>query len=163
MAASVTVRRDFGDLRSLLPQGHDLMREIGDVVTDRIRRRTEQEQGYQGEVFPPLSAGYARAKGKAIGSTRADLSVSGRMLNDMGPVAATDTSVTISFRSQGGRSARGQTFIQRSRAVGAADKAFFHVTGNHGIVRDFFGLSDDDETAVLALVERAVERGLDRI
>jgi hypothetical protein len=35
---SVTVTRDFGDLRSLLPSGRTLMQEIGDFVTNRIRR-----------------------------------------------------------------------------------------------------------------------------
>jgi hypothetical protein len=49
-----------------------------------MRRRTEQEQGYDGQTLPGALAGYAKQKAKALGNTRADLTVSGRMLNDMG-------------------------------------------------------------------------------
>lgn len=153
---SVKVTRNFGDLRELLPSGPKLMQEVGDYVVRRIRARTEQAQGYQGDSFAPLSPGYAKQKAAALGHTRPDLTVSGRMLNDMGVVAVTDTSAEISFRSQGGGSGRG-TFIQRSRSMGAADKAFFHVKGNHGIVRDFFGVSDEDEALILTFIE--VETG----
>jgi hypothetical protein len=75
------------------------------------------------------------------------------MLNDMQVTAVTDTSVEIGFASQGGSPGKGGTFIQRSRAVGAADKAFFHTTGNHGIVRDFFGVSDEDEDLIVAFID----------
>jgi hypothetical protein len=154
---SVTVTRAFGDLRELLPSGKTLMQEVGDFAVARIRRRTEQAQGYQGDAFRPLSPRYAEQKIQALGNARPDLTVSGRMLNDMGVVAVTDTSAEISFRSQGGSSGRG-TFIQRSRSVGAADKAFFHVTGNRGVIRDFFGLSDEDEELILARVAEDTER-----
>ena len=158
----ITVTRGFGDLRSLLPTGRSLMQEIGDLLTRRIYSRTQQGLDYQGGAFAPLSPGYAKAKQKALGNSRADLTVSGRMLNDMGPVAVTDDSVEISFRSQGGGSSRG-TFIQRSRSVGAADKAFFHVEGNHGIVRDFFGLSEEDEALVVDVLERDTERRMTQL
>lgn len=154
---SVTVTRNFGDLRDLLPGGKGLMQEIGDFATARIRRRTEQQQGYDGSSFRPLSLGYAKQKTKALGNARADLTVSGRMLNDMGTVGVTESTVEISFRSQGAGSTKG-TFIQRSRSMGAADKAFFHVTGNRGVVRDFFGLSDEDEELIAQVVERDIER-----
>jgi hypothetical protein len=80
------------------------------------------------------------------------------MLNDMGVVAVTERSCEISFRSQGGGGVKGGTFIQRSRALGAADKAFFHVEGNHGIVRDFFGLTDEDEELIAGYLDRDLER-----
>lgn len=154
---SVRVSRNFGDLRDLLPASLSLMQEVGDFATRRIRSRTEQMQGYQGDRFPPLSKGYAERKQKALGHTRPDLNVSGRMLNDMGVVAATDTRCEISFRSQGGGSSTG-TFIQRSRSMGAADKAFFHVSGNRGVIRDFFGLSNEDEVLILGFLDRDAER-----
>lgn len=151
--ATVRVSRAFGDLRSVMPETKDLMREIGDFLIRRIRTRTEQERGWDGATFQALSPGYAAQKAKALGHQRADLTVSGRMLNDMSVVAVTDTSLEIGFISQGGSPGRGGTFIQRSRAVGAADKAFFHTTGNHGVIRDFFGISDEDEELIVAFVE----------
>lgn len=160
--AGITVTRNFGDLRKLLPVGEGLMREIGDFATNRIRRRTEQGIDQHERPFVPLSSGYAKQKAKALGHSRADLTVSGRMLNDMGVVAATDRAVEISFRSQGGR-ATGHTFIQRSRAVGAADKAFYAVEGSHGIVRDFFGLTDDDETRILDVLSEHLGRKIDAL
>lgn len=162
LMSRVTVSRNFGDLRDLLPKGVSLMQEIGDFATNRIRERTEKGIDQEGRAFRPLSQGYAKRKQQALGHSRADLTVSGRMLNDMGPVAATETSVEISFRSQGGR-ATGGTFIQRSRAVGAADKAFYHVEGNHGVVRDFFGLTDADEDRILEVLERELDRKIDAL
>lgn len=160
---SVTVTRDFGDLRELLPGGESLMQEIGDFAVQQIRTRTESGVDHHGIAFVPLSAAYAKQKQKAVGHSRADLTVSGRMLNDMGVVAVTERSCEISFRSQGGGGGRGGTFIQRSRAMGAADKAFFHVEGNHGIVRDFFDLSEEDEARILDFIETDVERRLDAL
>lgn len=159
---SVTVTRGFGDLRNILPAGPTLMQEIGDFVVRRIRSRTEQAVSVDGTAFAPLSKGYAKAKQKALGHTRPDLTVSGRMLNDMGVVAVTETAAEISFRSQGGGSGKG-TFIQRSRSVGAADKAFFHVEGNHGIRRDFFGVSDEDEALILGFIDADAERRIARL
>lgn len=158
----VTVTRNFGPLREVLPSSESLMREIGDYLVSQIRKRTEQQVDHEGRAFTPLSAGYAKQKVKALGHSRADLQISGRMLNDMGVVAVTDTSVEISFRSQGG-TATGSTFIQRSRSVGAADKAFFHVEGNHGVVRDFFGISEDDEDQVLEFADEALGRKIDAL
>ena len=158
----VVVTRNFGDLRELLPGGEGLMRDIADFAVSQIRKRTEQGVDVEGAAFTPLSAGYAKQKQKALGHSRADLTVSGRMLNDMGPVAITERSAEISFTSQGGK-ASGGTFIQRSRSVGAADKAFFHVEGNHGVVRDFFGLSEEDEERIVEFAEADVDRRIDRL
>lgn len=158
----VTVTRSFGPLRDVLPEGAGLMREVGDFATRRIRTRTERGIDKNNAPFTPLSDGYAKQKQKELGHSRADLTVSGRMLNDMGVVAVTEKSVEISFRSQGG-TAQGSTLIQRSRAVGAADKAFFHVEGNHGVIRDFFGLSDEDEELIAKRVEEELGRRIDAL
>lgn len=158
----VTVTRDFGPLRDVLPGGTGLMREIGDFAVAQIRRRTERSVDATGASFQPLSEGYAKQKQKHLGHRRPDLQVSGRMLNDMGVVAVTERRAEISFRSQGG-TATGRTFIQRSRSVGAADKAFYHVTGNRGVVRDFFALSDEDETAIYEFAGRDVDRRVDEL
>jgi hypothetical protein len=85
------------------------------------------------------------------------------MLNDMHVLATTDTSIEIGFISQGGSPGKGGTFIQRSRAVGAADKAFFHTTGNHGVIRDFFGISDEDEERIVAFIDDEAARRIARL
>lgn len=158
----VTVTRNFGPLKDALPVGEGLMREIADFIVQRIRTRTERSVDQFGIPFTPLSEGYAKQKQKALGHSRADLQVSGRMLNDMGPVAVTERSCEISFLSQGGGGGGG-TFIQRSRSLGAADKAFFHVEGNHGVIRDFFGISDEDEEQIVTFLEAEADRRIDSL
>lgn len=136
----------------------ELMRDIGDLALRRIRTRTENQTAVDGSPFQPLSPDYAALKQRELGHQRADLQVSGRMLNDMSVVAATQTSVTLGFRSQGGGGGGG-TFIQRSRALGAADKAFFHNEGGR-VLRPFFELNDEDEAAIAEAVDRHLARVL---
>jgi hypothetical protein len=155
---SIKITRTFGDLKGILPEGVGIMREIGDFLVRKIRTRTEAETDYRGHRWHGLSPGYAEQKRAALGHTRADLTVSGRMLNDMQVVAADENSCEISFISQGGGGGGG-TFIQRSRSLGAADKATFHV--NSG--RDFFGVSEDDERDVVAILERKLQENLDKL
>lgn len=132
-----------------------LMREIGDLLTRRIRERTQRGLSSQGTPFAPLSARYAAAKRKALGHARADLTVSGRMLNDMGPTAVTERSVTIAFRSSG-PGTTGGTFIQRSRSMGAQDKAFYHQEAGR-VLRPFFDVTDEDEDVIGEAVERYLD------
>jgi hypothetical protein len=155
---SIKITRNFGDLRTVLPEGQGIMREIGDLIIRHIRTDTEAETDYKGHKWPALSAQYAEQKRAALGHTRADLTVSGRMLNDMQVVAVTDTSVEISFISQGGGGGGG-TFIQRSRSLGAADKANFHV--NSG--RDFFGVSQTAEQHAVDFLENELQKNLDKL
>lgn len=124
------------------------MREVGDFAIRLIRTRTERGQSVTGQPFTPLSEGYAKVKRAELGTDAADLTVSGRMLNDMAVVETRPGRVTLGFRSEGGRAPRGsQTLIQRSRAVGAQDKAFWHHVAGAGqarVRRPFFALSDSD-------------------
>jgi phage gpG-like protein len=155
MAVTYTISgENFGDIKL---SNRELMRELGSLAVSRIRRRTESGRGVDGTSFRPLSQGYAKQKQEALGHSRADLTVSGRMLNDMQPTEVTERSVSIGFVSTGS-GVSGGTFIQRSRSVGAADKAFYHQEGGR-VVRPFFGLSSDDETAL----EQAVERYLEKV
>jgi hypothetical protein len=158
----ITATRTFGDLTQVVPQGDSLMKEVGDLAVRMILDRTRKGLDKHGAAFAPLSEGYAKQKQKALGHSRADLTVSGRLLNDMQVVAVTEQSTEISFISQGG-SATGNTFIQRSRSVGAADKAFYAVEGSHGIVRDFFGLTDEEEERLLDAVAKDLERRIDAL
>ena len=150
--------------------GKELMKEIGLLAERLIRTRTEQMTDVHGAPFEPLSAAYAEQKAAAGLPAQPDLTVSGRMLNDMGITEVADRSVTIGFASAGGVAPRfgrqkgrtgASTFIQRSRAVGAADKAFFHTetgAGRTQVKREFFGLSSDDEEQLEGALDRFIER-----
>lgn len=87
----------------------------------------------------------------------------------------TEGRVTIGFISAGGsvprlgRSRRGKgkrgssaaTFIQRSRAIGAADKAFWHTESGAGksrVKRQFFALNASDEAAIVEAIEKHFDK-----
>jgi hypothetical protein len=148
---SVTVRvsKDFGPLTLELTEQD--MRDAGDLLVRRIRTRTEGGTDVRGAAFRDYSPGYEAAKRAALGHARVDLTVSGRMLNDMQVTSVTNKTATISFVSQGGGSVGG-TFIQRSRAMGAADKA-----GYNNPTREFFGASEEDEQAVVDALDRVLQ------
>ncbi len=152
MGATVRVTRDFGDLSHLIELTSQDMHDAGDLLVRRIRTRTEGGHDVDGNAFRDYSPGYAAAKRGALGHSRVDLTVSGRMLNDMQVTDATATSATITFISQGGGSVGG-TFIQRSRSMGAADKAAFNDPSRH-----FFAASDEDERVVVEAVRQALEK-----
>lgn len=145
-----------------------LMTEVGDLALSLIRRHTAAGKDMHGAPFAPLSPGYATQKQQELGNSRADLTVSGRMLNEMGRIKVTDKTVTIGFAGGGTGSggARGGTFIQRSRSVAGADKALFHHVSGAGkskVKRQFFGLSaaekDRIRAAVQAHLSKAVKGG----
>ena len=143
--------KKFGDLQITTTA---LMREIGEGLLLRIRDRTKKGIGADGRAFRPLSPLYAAQKQKALGHSRPDLMVSGRMLQDM-ILSPGPSSLTISFLSGGGR-ATGRTLIQRSRSVGAADKAFWHNISGAGrarILRPFFDLNPADEQFVVNRID----------
>jgi hypothetical protein len=140
--------------------GVEVMRELGTLAVTLILDRTRAGRDAEGMAFAPLSAGYAKAKAQAGLTPVADLTVSGGMLEGMRVTAVDDLSATIGFVSQGGGAARGATFIQRSRAVGAAEKAGFHCVDGAGrskVKRDFFGLTDAEADALQAAAQRALE------
>lgn len=133
--------------------GPALMREVGDLALSLIRQRTEAGVDVNLSPFRPLSEGYAKAKQAELGHSRADLVVSGRMLNEMVKTAVGDRSVTLGFLggSVGGSSASGRTLIQRSRAVPGGDKALFHMEGR--VPRKFFGLNEVDRALITERVK----------
>ncbi len=142
----VKVSRDFGPLEIALTEQD--MRDVGEFATRLIRTRTEAGTDAQGSAFAAYSPGYAARKRAELGHAKVDLTVSGRMLNDMQVTSATERSVTISFISQGGGGGGG-TFIQRSRSLGAADKAAYNNPS-----REFFGLSSENEQAIVEALDR---------
>lgn len=154
---SVAVSRSF-DLNRLELLTESDMRDVGDFHVRRMRTRTESGVDVDGAAFVPYSASYAIQKRKALGHGLVDLTVSGRMLNDMQvtSVESTDTSrtVVIGFISRGGGMSGG-TFIQRSRSLGAADKAIYNNPR-----REFFGASKADEDAIGSALERVIAERL---
>jgi hypothetical protein len=148
MGAQVRVSRDFQLAGIELTEAD--MRDVGDLLVRRIRTRTENGVDVNGASFAPYSPGYAAAKREALGHSRVDLTVSGRMLNDMQVTSSTKSTVTISFVSQGGSSVGG-TFIQKSRGLGAADKAAFNNPS-----REFFSASEEDEQAIVTALDRVL-------
>lgn len=151
----------------------ELMRELGTLAERLIRTRTERQIDVNGAPFRPLSTAYAKAKADAGLSPVPDLTVSGRMLNDMVVTDVTQKTASIGFVSSGGgavrtgRRKKGQasssTFIQRSRALGAADKAFYHSevgAGRSQVVREFFALSEADEDKLEEALDTYYERTL---
>lgn len=135
-----------------------LMQDVGDLALSIIRRRTQAGKSVDGTAFHALSPAYAKAKGKATGNTSANLTVSGRMLNDMTTTHVESRKVTLGFVSQGGK-ATGGTFIQRSRAVGANDKALYHDqlgAGKSRVKRPFFGLSPAEEKQISDRVDKHI-------
>jgi len=151
MAIYITTARSFDKLGIELTEQD--MRDVGDFLVRRIRTRTESGISVEGSGFRPYSPEYAAQKRAALGHSRVDLTVSGRMLNDMQVTSTTKNTATISFISQGG-GASGGTFIQRSASLGAADKAGFNNDTRH-----FFDASDEDEELIVQLLdERLTER-----
>jgi hypothetical protein len=151
------VEKTFGPLADRVKISPSLMREIGDYAITTITRRTRAGVDVDGRPFQALSPAYAKAKQKAIGSTRADLTVSGRLLNDMRARVVGSNTVEIVFASQGGSSRGAGTFIQRSRAVGAADKAEYHHVlgaGKSRVKRRFFDVSESEKVKITDLVSR---------
>lgn len=162
MAATVTTRGLDVPLTSLAQMPKTVLQDIGDLAVSLIRRRTEQGVSVDGSAFAPLSPGYAKAKRDAGLSPTADLTVSGRMLNDMRATVPQPGVIELRFVSHGGR-ATGRTFIQRSRSVGAADKAYFHHEAGAGksrVKRPFFDLNAKElaqiETKLLAQIDKVL-------
>jgi len=140
-----------------------LMREVGTLALSMIRRRTQAGVDMNGAAFRPLSPEYAKQKHKALGNSDANLSVSGRMLNDMQIVSSSRNRVTLGFLggTTGGSRASGGTFIQRSRSIPGGDKATYHHVegaGKSRVKRKFFGLTSGDAEAIRAKVQAYVTR-----
>jgi hypothetical protein len=62
-----------------------------------------------------------------------------------------------------GRKRPKQTFIQRSRALGAEEKALYHQVAGAGkshVRRRFFEMSESDMDLICQRVEQGIEQGL---
>jgi len=144
--------------------GRDLLvasdfEDIGQSIAIRIARRTTRGVDFEGDAFTEYSDGYRIQKAKEVGAGPVNLTLSGQMLNDIKVTAATERSCELGFSTFGKGSRRG-TMVQRSRSMGANDKAFYATEGSHGVRRQFFELSDEDEQFVADVVERLIDERL---
>lgn len=96
---SVTIRRTIPDLATMQLVDRADMRAIGLLAIERIRRRTLAGRDVHGQAFEPYSPGYRERKARELGVSGVNLAVSGAMLNALGVVDVTDSSVTIGFTS----------------------------------------------------------------
>lgn len=91
---SITVTRTGPDFADTVLSDQELMRQIGLLARERILRRTAQGLDMHGVPFRPYSAAYLAQKL----NTRVNLQVSGAMLQAIGILDVTDTSVTIGYQ-----------------------------------------------------------------
>lgn len=156
----MTVRVTVPNLPTPLAD-ESLLRDIGDLAIRMIRTRTEGGIDRSGKPFVAYTPGYAERKAKELGAGPVNLTVSGRMLNDMAITRVGNGAVSIGFRSSGGGTkGKGLTLIQRSRAVGAEDKARFHDVDGAGksrVKREFLGLTGAETETVRARVQRYLD------
>lgn len=90
--------RNFGPLDQMSFTDKQLMREIGLMARERIVRRTRSGQGVDAP-FQSYSSEYAVLKAKVLGAGTVNLTVSGRMLNEIVITDVTDTTVELGFSS----------------------------------------------------------------
>ena len=154
---SATVRIAKIDFAGLAAVPANVMKDAGDLAARMIRTRTQQGKDKDGQPFVAYTPDYSERKAKELGAGPVNLTVSGRMLNDMGVSESGINRVSIGFRSSGGTAPRGtQTLIQRSRAVGAEDKARWHDrdgAGKSKVKRPFLGLTDEESGRIKAAIE----------
>lgn len=158
MPATVTL--NFPNLPQPLVSA-EVMREVGTLAIRLIRTRTMGGRDVQGQPFAPYTPDYAAKKAKEGLGTTPNLTVSGRMLNDMAVTEALPGKASIGFTSSGGSTrGKGLTLIQRSRAVGAEDKARYHDVmgaGKSRTLRKFLGLTREEADTVRARVARYLD------
>ena len=115
---------------------------IAQEIIDYIVDRTLQGVDKKGKEFKPLSPEY-KAKNKALGAGgKADLKLSGDMLGALD---------LISDKS-------GQLLIGFENGTEENDKADGHITGNVGVKRDFFGITQKKVKEIIKELEEIAER-----
>lgn len=104
--------------------------EFGERVILKIQERTSSGKNIDGEEFDNYSPEYAKRKG--VGRGDVDLVLSGRMMAGIRTSNYTNANVSIYMLNR------------------QSPKAHGHVTGgNYLPVRDFFGITEEDEVKIL--------------
>jgi hypothetical protein len=93
----IHLRQSFRSLLGPLATRED-MESLGKLLIERIRRRTLAGQDAEGQPFAGYSAGYAKRKSDALGTTRVDLQISGELLNNLTVVDVTERRVTLGWK-----------------------------------------------------------------
>lgn len=95
MGVTVTANFQIGDVRFSSPE---IMRELGLLARETIRRRTQRGISADGTPFAPYSPRYVVQKAKALGNASpVNLTASGGMLNALQIVEVTPNRVTLGF------------------------------------------------------------------
>lgn len=96
MPVRVTTNFTVGDRVEFTNE--QIMREVGLLARDLIRRRTQRGISADGSAFTPYSPQYRTQKQQQLGkSSPVDLTVSGGMLNALQIVEVTKTTVVLGF------------------------------------------------------------------
>jgi hypothetical protein len=80
-----------------------LLQQLAVLAIGRIKRRTKEGIGFDGQAFAPYSAGYAARRRRAGFQTTPDLWLRGGMLNGMGVLEVTPDRALIGFSGSSAR------------------------------------------------------------
>lgn len=95
MPVLVETTFQIGDLKFT---NREVMRNVGLLVRETIRRRTARGESATGQPFEPYSAAYSKRKAEELGGAgTVNLTVSGQMLNALQILEVTDHTVTLGF------------------------------------------------------------------
>jgi hypothetical protein len=95
----LSVTRNFAKLDTIPLTDAATMRDVGLLARERIVRRTRAGKGTDNAPFEPYSADYRARKGKELGASHPNLTVSGTMLNDITILHVDNDTVTLGFKS----------------------------------------------------------------
>jgi hypothetical protein len=124
------------------PNSSRLRQAVGQEILDIIKEKTESGISWDGKPFKHYSDVYAESlEFEAAGKSKGDpnLTLSGDMLGLMDVIEEDKATITIGW-SDGSE----------------AEKAHGHISGNVGVKRDFFGLSEKDVKRVRTIFEDTV-------
>lgn len=99
MPIRISVSRNFGKLAALDLVTKADMRELGLLARERIVRRTRAGKDVDNSPFAAYKPGYAALKAAAVGGGgKVNLTLSGRMLNELTVLEVTKDSVKVGWR-----------------------------------------------------------------
>ena len=93
----MSVTRNFGPLDQIPLTTKAIMRDVGLMARERVVRRTREGKTTDNAPMAPYSPGYAKRKGKELGTSAPNLTVSGAMLNDIILDNIQDDEVSLTF------------------------------------------------------------------
>ena len=150
------VRIRLGDVRDLLSNSKEALREIGEYAKFVIKKRTLAGEDVDERPFDPYSPAYKFWRKKwGYPTDKVDLTLTGGMLSSMAyTVSESGDEVKIFFMPGFSRKARGQT---KASTVSHPAKAFYLQKK-----RKFFALSEKDEKKIIDIYKSKVKKVVDK-